>query len=410
MLCRVIPVLLLLFVIGQICQAQDGGRLSLSRRMRQRNKPLEGNSDLSDESNQGSRKERLERRRRPAGRRPGRQRGRQLGRGRLGLRGAAAARRVPGGRPRRPPAYYDDYYYDDYYYDAAYSYDDQYPDYDDDTEDAVETKPPRGIFSPPTVNGGDTGDSDYHDIIRKLWEQFLVEQEGEGTRKTTEKPKETECEPLSDVSYYEPDEDQCDKYYECNIKGEIRTHLCPDGFTFDPTLQKCDYPVKVNCTTRPNLQEPQPSTNCSRANGFFAWPANESCQNFWDCREGTAYPQTCPVGVIFDPQLNTCATPDQSTRTECTQGKDSFLGFSCPNYTPDSVLRFGNHDRLPHPEDCHLYFTCLRVGGPRLATCPKKKVFNKATGQCGKPEAVEGCETYWIDRLKDEDYEEEYYD
>ena len=29
---------------------------------------------------------------------------------------------------------------------------------------------------------------------------------------------------------------------------------------------------------------------------------------------GTAYQQTCPVGVIFDPGLNACATPDQSTR------------------------------------------------------------------------------------------------
>ena len=91
--------------------------------------------------------------------------------------------------------------------------------------------------------------------------------------------------------------------------------------------------------------------NCSRANGFFAWPANISCQNFWDCREGIAYKQTCPVGVIFDPQLNTCATPDQvgvnktlegvfyilskSSRKECTEGEKSFLGFQCPLYSPD---------------------------------------------------------------------------
>ena len=81
-------------------------------------------------------------------------------------------------------------------------------------------------------------------------------------------------------------------------------------------------------------EEPQPSVNCSRANGFFAWPANISCQNFWDCREGIAYQQTCPVGVIFDPGLNTCATPDQSSRKECTEGKESFLGFQCPDYSP----------------------------------------------------------------------------
>ena len=39
------------------------------------------------------------------------------------------------------------------------------------------------------------------------------------------------------------------------IKGELREHLCPDGFVFDINLEKCDYPVKVNCTGRPLLRE-----------------------------------------------------------------------------------------------------------------------------------------------------------
>jgi hypothetical protein len=38
-----------------------------------------------------------------------------------------------------------------------------------------------------------------------------------------------------------------------------------------------------------------------------------------DLPAGTAYKQTCPVGVIFDPQLNTCATPDQSSRWQQKQ-------------------------------------------------------------------------------------------
>lgn len=33
-----------------------------------------------------------------------------------------------------------------------------------------------------------------------------------------------------------------------------------------------------------------------------------------------------------------------------------------------SVLRFGNHDRLPHPEDCQSYFTCLITGLKRFTT------------------------------------------
>jgi hypothetical protein len=34
-------------------------------------------------------------------------------------------------------------------------------------------------------------------------------------------------------SYRTADQHQCDKYYECNIKGEESTNLCPDGLVFD---------------------------------------------------------------------------------------------------------------------------------------------------------------------------------
>lgn len=355
----------------------------------------------------------------------GKPRGRQRPRG----RGMQRGRRPP---VRRPNYDYYDYYYDEYY--DQFYYDDEY--YQEENLPPPRKKKKNGPFSNvqpveepvatsvkafgsaaagggpdlAALSGGGGGSPDYGCIIKQLWEEYLKEKQGGGAR-TREPEEEYECPPRED-SYYEPDEEQCDKYFECNIKGEIKEHLCPDGFVFDITLEKCDYPVKVNCSTRPVLQEPQPSTNCSRANGFFPWPANISCQNFWDCREGTAYKQTCPVGVIFDPGLNTCATPDQSTRQECKEGETSFLGFQCPKYTPESVLRFGNHDRLPHPTDCQQYFSCLKSGEPRLATCPRKQVFNNVTGHCGDPNSVPGCENYWEEKLKDKEgdyYYDDYY-
>lgn len=357
--------------------------------------------------------------------------GRQAHRGRGSHRGSAGFRgrpNDPGGfskrpnrRPnRRPVVVY--YYDDDYYYDYdEYNY---YQDYKDYYEYESAASPLRagnnkrqknkqnqdksgGGAGAGVLDGLDlsAGGVDTPAIIKMLWEQFLKEKEQ--SSRPREPQVDYECPPRDDVSYYEPDEEQCDKYFECNIKGELKEHLCPDGFVFDRTLLKCDYPVKVNCSTRPLLQEPQPSTNCSRANGFFPWPANMSCQNFWDCREGTAYKQTCPVGVIFDPGLNACATPDQSTRLECTHGEMNFLNFTCPAFTEESVLRFGNHERLPHPEDCQQYFSCLRYGAPRLATCPRKRVFNNGTGQCSDPSEVPGCETYWDERLKNA--EDDYY-
>jgi len=356
-------------------RSEEGGRVR-SPLLRGRQRALQSSEDEADNP-----------RFRPLagrGRRPGRRPG----------------RRFPG-RPRRPRPVYYDYY--EYYYDYE-DYED-YEEYDDYYEPEVTAparpKTPEVVKS--LIDDSSSGDNQ-KDLLLELWLKFM-EQRG-----TTEAPVEYECPPNDDVSYYLPDEEQCDKYLECNIKGELRQHLCPDGFVFDIHQEKCDYPVKVNCTGRPLLQEPQPSTNCSRANGFFAWPANISCQNFWDCREGRAYQQTCPVGVIFDPSLNTCATPDQSTRKECTEGKESFLGFQCPDYSPDSVLRFGNHDRLPHPDDCQSYFTCLLTGGPRLANCGRKKVFNNETGQCSDPKDVPGCENYWIEKLKEEEDDEYYYD
>jgi len=209
-----------------------------------------------------------------------------------------------------------------------------------------------------------------------------------------------QCEPLPDASYSTPDKKQCDKYYECNIKGEEKEKLCDDGLVYDIASQHCDYPAKVNCSGRPDLQEAQVSKNCPRANGFFAFPAEESCQKFWDCRGGKSYLQECPVGVIFDPKVDACVTPDQAARPECAAGK--VLGFECPAYEKDEVLRFGNHDRLPSPKNCQEFFTCLRKGQPRLGVCPKKTVFNSESGNCDKPENVKGCETYWKEKEAEE--------
>ena len=149
----------------------------------------------------------------------------------------------------------------------------------------------------------------------KAWKEYIKEKNSKDNY---------ECDPKDDT-YRTADVEQCDRYIflftwiffewilfryvECNIKGEESVQLCPDGLVFDVKSERCDYPAKVNCTGRPLLrkfyihlyhlnnipliwlarifsEEPSPSKNCPRANGFFPFPANESCQKFWDCREG----------------------------------------------------------------------------------------------------------------------------
>ena len=51
---------------------------------------------------------------------------------------------------------------------------------------------------------------------------------------------------------------------------------------------------------------------------------------------GRAYLQQCPAGVIFDPKIDACTTPDQSARPECAAGK--VLGFECPKYDNEEYV------------------------------------------------------------------------
>ena len=52
---------------------------------------------------------------------------------------------------------------------------------------------------------------------------------------------------------------------------------------------------------------------------------------------GRAYLQQCAAGVIFDPKIDACTTPDQSARPECAAGK--VLGFECPKYDNEEYAK-----------------------------------------------------------------------
>jgi len=225
-------------------------------------------------------------------------------------------------------------------------------------------------------------------------------------------PVET-CAPTRNASYTIADKEQCDKYYLCTKSGKLLDRLCDDGFVYSLEISQCDYPHNVNCSERPILQ---PTTsihpNCPRSNGFYPFPASISCQQFYHCLEGQAYEKTCPEGVIFDPSKGSCIHPDMSRRPDCAAKE--VLNFICPNsLNRFAKLRFGDHDRHSHPEDCRKFFICLKSGKPRVGSCPGGTVFNGATGYCDTPKNVKGCTDYYgtkdIQKLL-EDSDSEFFD
>jgi len=196
----------------------------------------------------------------------------------------------------------------------------------------------------------------------------------------------------SKTGYLIHDPNQCDRYMECTPHGVKSLKLCPDGLALSLEKGVCDFIVKVDCSDRPKLQPPRGKGHCIRENGKFPLPPSISCNQYVDCRGGEAHVQGCAVGAVYDEKLG-CVHPDETERKGCSA--DDRYDFQCPHFGLQQ--RFGDHDRLPHPTDCKLYYACLRNGLPRQASCQQPLVFNPETGFCDDQNNVPGCAGYYTE-------------
>jgi len=181
---------------------------------------------------------------------------------------------------------------------------------------------------------------------------------------------------------------QCDKYYVCETDGKLVPKLCQDGLVYDIPGKSCNHPQRVECKARTELQEPSPSPGCPRKNGYFHPEEPEKCNEYTTCVDGNPTPGKCSTGVVWSPAILACTRPDQSKRPECEAAV--VHEFICPN----TRLRFGNHDRLPHPTDCGKFYVCFENKTFNKASCDKPMAFDEATGSCKPAEEVPGCEDF----------------
>lgn len=52
--------------------------------------------------------------------------------------------------------------------------------------------------------------------------------------------------PLKTNRYYQPHQDDCNKYYQCSYYGLVEFN-CPEGLNFDANYHVCGRPREVNC-------------------------------------------------------------------------------------------------------------------------------------------------------------------
>lgn len=200
-----------------------------------------------------------------------------------------------------------------------------------------------------------------------------------------------------------PDPYQCDKYFQCKDNVVVAQKLCPDGMVFNdfsPTHEKCDLPFNIDCSKRPELQDPQPTNHCPRLNGFFYHENASVCNKFYYCVDGKFNMITCPEGLVYNQGTGTCLWPDEAKKKGCTS--EELFKFSCPKVDSNVAAQ---HPRYPDPEDCQYFYVCINGEVPRRSGCKLGQVFNDKTGICDWPKYVPDCSEWYKGILTEDELE-----
>ncbi|XP_038217609.1 chondroitin proteoglycan-2-like [Zerene cesonia] len=92
-------------------------------------------------------------------------------------------------------------------------------------------------------------------------------------------------------------ESDCCQFYFC-INGEKLLAKCPNGLHFNANLQKCDDPATAGCA-------PACDEKCKGCHVPF-WRDETDCTKFWRCVDGARVMGTCPEGLAFNVEKQTC--------------------------------------------------------------------------------------------------------
>ncbi|KAF2362622.1 Chitin binding domain [Trinorchestia longiramus] len=194
---------------------------------------------------------------------------------------------------------------------------------------------------------------------------------------------------------YFADSVQCDKYYEC-IDNVLTEKLCPDGKAFNDfnhRVEKCDFIYQIDCKGRPELQPPQATETCPRANGYFPHHELGRCNEFYYCSEGKGNHLTCPESLVFSLKTGTCVWPDEAGRTDECNAVD-VVNFTCPTVPSHEAVA---HPRYADPDDCQYFYVCINGKTPRRNGCNFGQVFNSKIRACDSPKEVPECAEYYFD-------------
>jgi len=166
---------------------------------------------------------------------------------------------------------------------------------------------------------------------------------------------------------------------------------CPANLYFNPSLKVCDFPEKVDChhdfaRLVYQAHQKKSSFECPAASGSYPISSYACVADYYMCVDYTPYPLSCPGGLVFDPQIQSCQTLDKATCAQTTvppTEPTSPKPFECPASSGSFPVS---------PDACKPdYYMCVDYT-PYPQTCPGNLVFDPMIHSCQSVDKA-SCET-----------------
>jgi len=214
------------------------------------------------------------------------------------------------------------------------------------------------------------------------------------------------CQCYDDETGFFPDDAFCDKYIECNNGKLVNVTFCADGLIFVQQSKLsnraiCQLPFNADCGSRTKLQEPQPSKNCPRQNGYFKHESD--CNKFYQCVNGKSFLNECPSSLAFNEENGNCDWSNTCVSTPKAHPDGLNNDFVCPSEPEEKD--FGNYPepRYAHSTDCKKFYICLvdpsGKRSARLNACSYGLVYSEQTKNCETPDKVPECAKTYNEEL-----------
>ena len=206
------------------------------------------------------------------------------------------------------------------------------------------------------------------------------------------------------------DPTSCNHFFRCTNTRGVRER-CPSNLFYEPKIDACEFPHKVNCiqngsiairfnsTENVTITTPSPQDVCSSAKFGFA-PDPKSCAHYFHCAHGQPFRRKCPTPLYFNSKTLGC---DFKHKVQCqnplttphftapptvfsTQPNLVIANISsiCQNVTgnPISSIGIGNNGLILEPGSCIFILQCRNGLVTDRLICPGGSVFDKQKQTC----------------------------